>query len=157
MNVILINTFSCLGAFVAMELVAWFTHKYIMHGFLWLLHSDHHKKDDYGFWERNDLFFLIFATPGIILILSGINKGLQYPYAWAGFGITLYGLTYFFIHDVFIHRRLPFLKKLDTVYFKAIRKAHKVHHKNTGKHYGECFGMLWVPNKYFAEAKKASR
>jgi beta-carotene 3-hydroxylase len=37
----------------------------------------------------------------------------------------------------------------------AIRKAHKIHHKYTGKEDGECFGMLWVPRKYFLEAKKA--
>ena len=26
-----------------MEFMAWFTHKYVMHGFLWNLHFDHHK------------------------------------------------------------------------------------------------------------------
>jgi len=28
--------------FLAMEWVAWAAHKYIMHGFLWNLHEDHH-------------------------------------------------------------------------------------------------------------------
>ena len=28
--------------FVFMEFVAWATHKYVMHGFLWYLHEDHH-------------------------------------------------------------------------------------------------------------------
>ncbi len=31
------------GAFVLMEGVAWFTHKYVMHGFLWSIHRDHHQ------------------------------------------------------------------------------------------------------------------
>ncbi|MES2862928.1 MAG: beta-carotene hydroxylase, partial [Bacteroidota bacterium] len=31
--------------FFMMEFMAWFTHKYVMHGFLWNLHADHHKKD----------------------------------------------------------------------------------------------------------------
>ena len=31
--------------FSMMEFMAWFTHKYVMHGFLWKLHADHHKKD----------------------------------------------------------------------------------------------------------------
>jgi len=28
-----------LGAFVAMEFIAWFTHKYVMHGMLWVWHA----------------------------------------------------------------------------------------------------------------------
>ncbi len=39
---------SLLGAFSIMEFMAWFTHKYIMHGFLWYLHEDHHKKNVLG-------------------------------------------------------------------------------------------------------------
>jgi beta-carotene 3-hydroxylase len=31
----------------------------------------------------------------------------------------------------------------------AIRRAHKIHHKHLGKEEGECFGMLWVPMKYY--------
>ncbi|MFI0492282.1 MAG: beta-carotene hydroxylase, partial [Flavobacterium sp.] len=27
--------------------------------------------------------------------------------------------------------------------------GHKVHHKHLGKQNGECFGMLFVPFKYF--------
>lgn len=33
-----------LATFFFMEFMAWFSHKYIMHGFLWVLHEDHHKK-----------------------------------------------------------------------------------------------------------------
>jgi len=29
-----------------------------------------------------------------------------------------------------------------------------MHHKHTGKEDGECFGMLWVPMKYYKEAFK---
>ena len=36
-------TLITLGTFALMEFVAWFTHKYIMHGFLWVLHKDHHQ------------------------------------------------------------------------------------------------------------------
>jgi beta-carotene 3-hydroxylase len=53
--------------FFAMEFVAWATHKYVMHGWLWNLHADHHKKDHYNFLERNDSFFLIFAVPSMLL------------------------------------------------------------------------------------------
>ncbi|MFB0911389.1 MAG: carotene hydroxylase, partial [Flavobacterium sp.] len=40
------------------------------------------------------------------------------------------------------------------VYFRAIRRAHKVHHKHMGKEQGECFGMLIVPWKYLRQELK---
>jgi beta-carotene 3-hydroxylase len=50
-----------LGVFCAMEFMAWFTHKYVMHGFLWSLHKDHHHKDHDSWFERNDAFFIFYA------------------------------------------------------------------------------------------------
>ena len=60
-----------------MEFVAWFTHRFIMHGILWYFHRDHHTRDNKGF-EKNDFFFLIFAVPGSILIMYGIEIGLEF-------------------------------------------------------------------------------
>ncbi|MFZ1704046.1 MAG: sterol desaturase family protein [Saprospiraceae bacterium] len=137
-----------LAAFLSMEAIAWFTHKYVMHGLLWILHKDHHKKETSGFFERNDFFFLIFAIPGIIGLFLGMQNGFNYLF-WIGLGITLYGFAYFLVHDIFIHQRFKFLRNIDNDYFKAIRRAHKMHHKHVEKHDGECFGMLWVPLKYF--------
>jgi len=54
-----------------MELVAWATHKYLMHGLLWKLHKDHHVVDKNNKFQKNDFFFLIFAIPSIILIYIG--------------------------------------------------------------------------------------
>jgi beta-carotene 3-hydroxylase len=139
-----------------MEFVAWFTHKYIMHGFLWNLHDDHHNKDTEKFFEKNDSFFLIFAVPSFFLILFGTLAGLDYRF-WIGIGIAAYGFAYFLVHDVFIHRRFNFFRNSDNVYLRAIRKAHKVHHKHLGREDGECFGMLIVPVKYFVEAIKSRR
>lgn len=144
-----------LAAFFGMEAMAWLAHKYLMHGFLWNLHEDHHKKDQYGFFEKNDYFFLIFATPGALCMFFGINAGFNAAF-WVGLGITVYGLAYFLVHDVFIHQRIRWFRRTDNAYFRAIRKAHKVHHKRLTKEDGECFGMLWVPIKYFREAKQAS-
>ncbi|MDN3584577.1 sterol desaturase family protein [Mucilaginibacter flavus] len=141
-------------SFLGMEGVAWFTHKYIMHGVLWSLHSDHHKKEQPGYLEKNDWFFLIFAIPGISFLAIGTYGGIT-PFAWIGTGITLYGACYFFVHDIFIHQRLKFLRNSENRYLKAIRRAHKMHHKHTGKEFGECFGMLWVPFKYFRENNKS--
>ena len=144
----MINIVIVIGAFVSMEAVAWLTHRYIMHGLLWKLHKDHHRKETYGFFEHNDFFFLIFALPGIAAIFFGSANGFNYLF-WIGIGITVYGFTYFLVHDVFIHQRIKWLRRTENRYFKAIRRAHKIHHKHLGKEHGECFGMLFVPRKYF--------
>ena len=140
--------FVTLLAFFGMEIVAWLAHKYIMHGLLWYLHKDHHKKEEEGFLEHNDFFFLIFATPGIAGLWIGLRNGFDIWF-WIGLGISLYGFTYFFVHDIFIHQRFKLFRNTDNRYLKAIRRAHKMHHKHLGKQDGECFGMLWVPFKYF--------
>lgn len=148
------NSLIVLMAFIAMEAVAWLAHKYIMHGILWYLHKDHHQPRDGKTFEKNDYFFVIFAVPAMLGFYFGITD-FDWPF-WMGVGIVLYGLAYFFIHDLFIHQRAKVMTKANSVYFKAIRKAHKVHHKHLGKEEGECFGMLWAPGKYFKEAKKHS-
>ncbi len=140
------------GTFFFMEFVAWFTHKYVMHGFLWHLHEDHHTHTNKTFFEKNDAFFLIFAFPGMASILIG--TWLSNPFWLAiGLGVTAYGACYFLVHDVFIHRRFKWFRNSNNFYFRAIRRAHKVHHKHLGKEEGQCFGMLLVPLKYFRESK----
>lgn len=138
-----------LGVFLLMEGVTWCTHKYVMHGFLWYLHKDHHDHSHADkWWERNDAFFVIFALPSMALIIAGTSY--EIPFAWQiGAGIAMYGLAYFLVHDVFIHQRFRWLRRSDNPYFRALRKAHKIHHKHLGKEEGECFGMLMVPFKYF--------
>jgi beta-carotene 3-hydroxylase len=71
-----------------------------------------------------------------------------------GFGILAYGIAYFLVHEVFIHQRFKWFRNSDNVYFRAIRRAHKVHHKHMGKEQGECFGMLIVPWKYLKQELK---
>ena len=132
-----------------MEGVAWFTHKYVMHGFLWVLHKDHHDRSNHSPFEKNDFFFLIFAVPGSLFIIYGSQIGIDFFLFWIGVGITLYGAAYFFVHDLFIHQRVKVLKKTKNPYLLGIRRGHKVHHKQLGKEDGECFGMLIVPLKYF--------
>lgn len=149
---ILLNIIIILAAFITMEGVAWFTHKYIMHGLLWILHKDHHKKESKGFFEHNDFFFLIFAIPGIILLFIGLRNDFNF-FFWIGLGITLYGCAYFFVHDIFIHQRFRLFRNTDNAYFRAIRRAHKIHHKHLDKEEGECFGMLWVPFTYYRAEK----
>ncbi len=145
---------SGIGTFFFMEFVAWFAHKYLMHGFMWNFHRDHHQPQS-GFFEKNDVFFLIFAIPSWLCIMLGMMNALPIVVA-VGFGIAAYGFCYFMVHDVFIHQRFSWFRRSKHPYLMAIRKAHKVHHKYMGKEHGECFGMLIVPRKYYREAKKAA-
>lgn len=136
------------GTFAIMEFNAWFTHKYIMHGFLWSLHKDHHKKDHKSWFERNDAFFLFYAVVSMILFYLWSYEDLWYCLPIA-LGILAYGIAYFTVHDIFIHQRFKIFRNANNRYAKGLRRAHKMHHKHLGKDDGECFGMLIVPFKYF--------
>lgn len=137
-------------SFLFMEFVAWSNHKYVMHGFLWSLHKDHHTGNNAGKpgFQKNDLFFLIYATPAIILIIVGLSASNPYMLA-VGAGITLYGLTYFAIHDVVIHHRLPLFRNPKSKYIKAIIKAHSAHHKPASKRDFKNYGLLLFPKRFF--------
>jgi len=142
-----INILIVVATFFFMEFMAWATHKFVMHGFLWSLHKDHHEPHEHLF-ERNDSFFLIFAVPSWLCIMFGMMNGNDFR-LYIGIGISLYGFAYFIIHEIIIHQRFKLWSRLDNRYVKAIRRAHKIHHKYLGKEDGENFGMLIVPLKYW--------
>ena len=145
-----------LVTFCLMECVTWLTHKYIMHGLFWNLHEDHHNKSDH-FFEKNDYFFVMFACVSMVFFCIGnFVEGYHFMF-YIGIGITLYGIAYFMVHDVFIHQRFKWFNKTNNIYFRALRKAHKIHHKHLNKQEGECFGMLFVPLKYFKEAANSRK
>lgn len=147
---IIINIFITLATILLMEAITWVTHKYVMHGFLWYLHKDHHQPKYSNWFEKNDLFFVIFAIPSFLLIFSGIRQNFSELF-FIGLGILLYGICYFIVHDVIIHQRFKWFKNINWKYLKALRKGHKMHHKEIGKEGKESFGMLLVPWKYFKE------
>ncbi|HLO57085.1 MAG TPA: hypothetical protein VK169_22505 [Saprospiraceae bacterium] len=146
-----------LATVLGMEFVAWFAHKYLMHGWLWIWHEDHHKPhyEKEGFFEKNDLFFLVFALPSMTCYIIG---SLFMDYRWVlfiGIGISIYGLIYFLIHDVYIHQRFKWFRQLDNKYSRAILRAHGAHHAKTQKEDGESFGLLIVNPKYFQGRKQS--
>ncbi len=136
------------ATFSIMEFNAWWMHKYVMHGFLWNLHEDHHHKRHDSWFEKNDLFFVFYAVISISLkvVHSEFNIWWALPLSA---GILAYGIAYFVVHDIFIHQRFKWLRTANNTYAKGIRRAHKMHHKHIGKEKGENFGMLVVPFKYF--------
>lgn len=148
---------SFLLATLIMEFVAWASHKYIMHGLGWILHSDHHRQPK-GFFQKNDWFILIFAIPSWLLIMiGGINSTI-----WAvgsGFGIAFYGLIYFLFHEILIHKRFPKLRKIlfgkaNAYYYRVLIKAHHDHHRVLTKNGAVSFGLLLVNPKYYKLIEK---
>src|SRR5215217_8878579 len=140
------------ATFFIMEGVTWLTHRYVMHGFLWFLHRDHHQTEP-GFFEKNDWFFVIFAIPSIVLLFFGTINNVWWMQA-TGFGIMAYGAAYFIVHDVIIHQRFKWFSRSRSTYVRAIRWAHKMHHKHLDKMEGESFGMLMVHKKYWDKVRR---
>ena len=151
----MINFLLLILSFGFMEFVAWSNHKYVMHGFLWRWHKDHHVHDQqkmaledmqFSGVEKNDLFFLIYAIPAIILLIIGFANNNFYL-VFIGSGITLYGITYFLVHDILIHQRIkikPFLNH-HRKYVQAIIKAHLAHHRPRDVNDFRNFGLLIFP------------
>ncbi len=142
-----------LATFLAMEWVAWLAHRYLMHGFCWFLHRDHHRREGSGRLQRNDAFFVVFAVPSWLCIMLGSMAGSRLSVA-IGAGIALYGVAYALVHEVFIHRRLKFWRETHNVYWLAVRRAHMQHHRHLDSDQGECFGLLWVGGRYLDEARR---
>jgi beta-carotene 3-hydroxylase len=141
-----INVLLVLLAFFFMEFMAWFTHKYVMHGFMWYFHKDHHIRDGRKI-ELNDFFAVIFAVPSIVLIYFGVITPNSYLLS-IGIGIMFYGMAYFLFHDVYVHQRIPVFKNFSNRYLRATVKAHQQHH-NPHAEYN--YGFLIAPMKYYID------
>jgi beta-carotene 3-hydroxylase len=131
------------GMAIYKEYVAWFTHKFVMHGFLWTLHEDHHHPKRRG-PQKNDWFAVVFALVSFILIYAGLLRS-QPLLASAGFGVALYGVGYVLFHDVMFHHRIRGLRiRPRGSYLKNITRAHRSHHRH-GRENSTCFGFLYPP------------
>ena len=139
------------AAVAAMELFAWWSHKYIMHGWGWAWHRDHHEPHD-NVLEKNDLFAVVFGT--IVFFMFLIGYFVSEVLWWTAFGITLYGLIYTLVHDGLVHQRY-FRWVPKSGYTKRLVQAHKLHHATIGKEGGVSFGFVWArdPAKLKAELK----
>lgn len=132
------------GTILAMELVAYVAHRWVMHGPGWFLHASHHRHRE-GMFEANDLYALIFAVPSIVLLYGGVQAGWGDWAIWVGVGIAAYGAIYFGFHDVIVHQRVPHRYLPKSRYMKRIVQAHRLHHATENKHGSVSFGFLWAP------------
>ncbi len=139
---LLMNALLLLMAFAGMELIAYLTHKYLMHGPLWVLHQSHHVPHE-GRLEKNDLFGVFFAIPSIVLIWVGTRAFA--PALWIGLGMAAYGGAYFLFHDVIVHRRVKLPFKPRDGYLQRITLAHRMHHATRVRDGAVSFGFLYAP------------
>lgn len=146
----LLNSLLVVGAFFMMEAVAWATHKYVMHGFLWSWHKSHHKVHPHPL-EKNDLFALVFSIPSVLMIVLGFEIEAISWIKYIGFGILGYGIFYFIFHDIIVHRRIKIPFKAKSKYMKRIIRAHYAHHEVHTKNGARAFGFLYAPKKYEAK------
>jgi beta-carotene 3-hydroxylase len=137
------NALILIATVVLMEGFSIVAHKYVMHGFGWGWHRSHHEPRS-GWFEKNDLYALVFAGVAIALIYAGATRG-HHPLEWIGAGMTAYGLLYFVAHDGLVHRRWPFTYVPRRGYLKRLYQAHRMHHAVAGKDGAVSFGFLYAP------------
>ena len=140
-----------LAALVAMEGVSYLTHRFVMHGFGIGLHQSHHDPDGGGF-ELNDLYPMMFSSVAIAAFAVGTAVPVR-NLVLIGVGITLYGVSYLFVHEIYIHRRLGWVKGRYRV-LEWMKSSHRIHHL----YGGEPFGMLLplVPAELRRRAQEAT-
>lgn len=147
-----------IATMLAMEGVAWASHKYVMHGFGWAWHRDHHEPHD-GVLEKNDLFGLVGAAMSISMFALGspliLGEQAWWPATWIGLGILGYGIIYTLVHDGLVHQRY-FRWVPRSGYARRIVQAHKLHHATVGKEGGVSFGFVFArdPARLKAELKR---
>jgi beta-carotene 3-hydroxylase len=139
-----------LASALAMEFIAWSAHKYIMHGFGWGWHRDHHEAHD-RFLERNDLYALVGAAMSIAMFAVGspliLGNDAWEPGTYIGLGILLYGIIYTLIHDGLVHQRwFRFVPRRG--YLKRLVQAHHLHHATSSKEGGVSFGFVFARDPY---------
>ena len=126
---------------VAMEALAAGVHRYVMHGPGWGWHRSHHEPRA-GWFERNDLYAVVFALLSVGFFVAGAWASLLW---WVGLGMVIYGVGYALLHDGLVHRRLPFLKSPRNGYLKRLVQAHRLHHAVHEREGAVSFGFLYAP------------
>lgn len=139
-----------------MEGFAYVMHRWVMHGPGWVLHASHHRPRT-GFWELNDLYFVIFASPSILLLLGGVQLGWGDWAIAVGAGIAAYGAIYLGFHDIIVHQRLPHRYVPRSAYMKRIVQAHRLHHAVETREGNVSFGFLIAPPAHMLKRRLAEQ
>ncbi len=130
-----------LGAFVGMEAVSYLAHRFLMHGPGMGWHRSHHVQTE-GRFEKNDLYPLTASSLAVSAFALGTWGPQVRPLVLVGAGMTLYGLSYLFVHEVYIHGRLGRPKAPGAPargvrrVLERLKEAHRIHHLFGGEPYG---------------------
>ena len=135
----------CVG-FLAMELITYLVHRFVMHGVLERLHMSHHRNAAAEFarksFEPNDVFPLAFSTVVLVAMWAGFNlPGFRWLIPLF-IGVTAYGVVYTVIHDGIIHGRVRWMKRNRSQVAERLVIAHRAHHHGNGEPYGMLFPQL---------------
>jgi beta-carotene 3-hydroxylase len=133
-----------IAVFFLMEVVAWASHRWIMHGWGWGWHQSHHEPRT-GLFEKNDLYAVVGSVVGFGLFMIAWLSGSWWVYAIAS-GITLYGLAYEIFHDGLVHQRWPFRWVPKSGYLRRLIQAHRLHHAVMTRGGAVSFGFLIPPD-----------
>ncbi|KAL8170665.1 hypothetical protein V2J09_022469 [Rumex salicifolius] len=117
----------------------------------------------YGYLVVAVLSTLGFASVAVFAIycrfLHRITVGMEYWARWAhrvlwhgsfwsmhkGLGMTVFGISYMFIHDGLVHRRFPVGPIADCPYLQRVSAAHQLHHSEKLK--GVPYGLFLAPQE----------
>ena len=131
----------------AMDLWAALLHGRVWHAWLWSVHRSHHAPRAHGArFEANDALSVLHAPVAIALILIGCldDPGVAREVSFGvGVGMSLFGVAYLVVHDGLVHARLPVHGLARLPYFRAVARAHRVHH--TGSAGGAPYGLFFGP------------
>jgi beta-carotene 3-hydroxylase len=143
-----------LVAFAGMEAVSYAAHRWVMHGAAMGWHRSHHRPR-VGRFEKNDLFPLCFSTVGVTLFALATTGPAIAPLLWVAGGVTAYGAVYLFVHEVYIHERLP-VRLPRLAYLEWARRSHRIHHLFGGEPYGMLLPLVPRALRLRAEASRPS-
>src|SRR5688572_17914579 len=123
-----------------MEPVTYLAHRFVMHGLGERLHKSHHAWDRSPGFEANDLYPVTFASLTILAMAAGVSLPSLRLLVVVGIGVTLYGASYLFVHDVYVHARIVKLPAIAVL--ERLKQAHRIHHLYGGEPYGMLFPMV---------------
>lgn len=127
-------------AFAVMEPITALTHRCVMHGVGISLHRSHHRhahQGTIGRREANDAYPMMFAGVVMLGLAIGFNVSGFAVLVPVGVGVTMYGVCYALVHDVYTHRRVPLFGAGRTVPgLERLAAAHRLHHSGNAAPYG---------------------
>lgn len=127
-------------SFLAMEPFTYLAHRFVMHGFAIGWHRSHHAVRVERF-ERNDLFPVTFAGVAVVLVAAGFAVPDLSRLVTVVAGVGAYGAAYLFVHDLYIHRRIPTFRARFRL-LDQLADAHELHHRFGGEPYGMLFPVV---------------